>query len=228
MDPNYSETTTAHDESTFGITTSLSKEGVACGDLYYVWGRDGDFIRLYNSAEPTISASGTLSLWVYGNNSSQKIRLSVRDTDGDLLASDYTTIYFTGWSNMSWDIDGSTPTCWEQHGDGLLTGPTVQWESIQLYMFNQYDTDRHLYFDAATCTTDTPLSWTAGIQYEGIYKLVYLAFPFETILEGNVRNEVMTRTLDFFEPEEPATPTPTFTPTSTPYVPSGVNYWQYE
>lgn len=40
---------------------------------------------------------------------------------------------------------------------------------------------------------------TAGIQYSGPYKLVYLAFPFETILSESYRNAVMQRILDFFE-----------------------------
>lgn len=38
----------------------------------------------------------------------------------------------------------------------------------------------------------------AGIQYDGAYKLVYFAFPFETISDGSVRNQIMSRILSFF------------------------------
>jgi len=39
---------------------------------------------------------------------------------------------------------------------------------------------------------------TAAIQYAGTYKLVYLGFPFETIVEQSAREQIMAAALDFF------------------------------
>jgi len=41
-------------------------------------------------------------------------------------------------------------------------------------------------------------SGTAAIQYDGDYKLVYMAFPYEAIVDPNVRRSVMDRVLGFF------------------------------
>jgi hypothetical protein len=38
----------------------------------------------------------------------------------------------------------------------------------------------------------------AAIQYRGVGRVVYLGFPFETILDAGLRTEVMTRALEFF------------------------------
>ncbi len=43
---------------------------------------------------------------------------------------------------------------------------------------------------------DTP-SISAGIQYEGSFKIVNIAFPFETILDASKRDEVMAKVLNF-------------------------------
>jgi Fibronectin type III domain/Dockerin type I domain len=61
----------------------------------------------------------------------------------------------------------------------------------------------------------------AAIQYTGTFsdssttaRLLYLGFPFETIVDESIRNEVMQRVLDSFDIIEP-TPTPISTPTPT-------------
>ena len=40
---------------------------------------------------------------------------------------------------------------------------------------------------------------SAGVLYNGIYKVVTLGFPFETIIEEKVRTDLMIQVLDFFE-----------------------------
>ncbi len=49
---------------------------------------------------------------------------------------------------------------------------------------------------------------TAGVVYDGAYKLVHLAFPFEAIVDANVRTAVMGRVLAFFDfdPQQPPQP----------------------
>ncbi len=39
----------------------------------------------------------------------------------------------------------------------------------------------------------------AGVQYSGTYKLVYLGFPFETIVSSSIQTTIMSRVLDFFD-----------------------------
>lgn len=66
------------------------------------------------------------------------------------------------------------------------------------------------------------LGGTAGLEYEGAYRLVNLAFPFETIYPAAAREALMCRVTDFLVPTATPsptplhTPTPTSTPTSTP------------
>ena len=40
----------------------------------------------------------------------------------------------------------------------------------------------------------------AGIQYDGLYRLIYLGFPFETILSSAQRDDVMILAMDFLDP----------------------------
>ena len=68
----------------------------------------------------------------------------------------------------------------------------------------------------------------AGVSFSGIFpggidpaKMLYFAFPFETIITPQMRGDVMKGVLDFFGPASPTpvptpSPTPTPTPTETP------------
>ncbi len=59
----------------------------------------------------------------------------------------------------------------------------------------------------------------AGIQYSGLYRLLYLAFPFETIYPETARQAVMCRAAAFLVPTATPTPTPGPTPTPVPVTP---------
>jgi len=51
---------------------------------------------------------------------------------------------------------------------------------------------------AQTLLTYSGGSDCAGLSYDGTYKLVYMAFPFETITESTKRADLMEDILDFF------------------------------
>jgi len=60
------------------------------------------------------------------------------------------------------------------------------------------------------------LGGNAGVEYNGSYRLVHLAFPFEAIYPEASRREVMCRVAQFLVRTPTPTPTDTPTPTSTP------------
>ncbi len=60
------------------------------------------------------------------------------------------------------------------------------------------------------------LGGNAGVEYNGFYRLVHLAFPFEAIYPAASRQEVMCRVAGFLVHTPTPTPSPTPTPTSTP------------
>jgi len=199
QDPNYSAQTNADATCTFAIVGSAVHQGSGSGDLYYVWGT-GNFIREYNSALPEFTADSIFSIWVYGDNSGHQVRICIRDVDNDLFVNNYTTINFTGWQQIVWNLQSDPINLWVQgaSGNGTLDGPNVKLDSIQVSKVTSQNSG-HIYFDEAVCT---PLGGGTGdmaaVQYGGTYKLVYIGFPFETIMSTSTRNEVMKRVLDFF------------------------------
>ncbi|MGC9024644.1 MAG: N-acetylmuramoyl-L-alanine amidase, partial [Chloroflexia bacterium] len=60
------------------------------------------------------------------------------------------------------------------------------------------------------------LGGNAGVEYNGLYRLVHLAFPFEAIYPAASRQEVMCRAAAFLVRTPTPTPSPTPTPTATP------------
>lgn len=201
QDPNYSSQTTADAASAFSIVSSPVLQGTGAGDLYYVWGT-GSYIREYNSGLPVFPLASTLSVWMYGDNSGNKVRLCVRDseTTSDLFVSDYVTVDFTGWRKVDWQVGVDPTTKWAGNGDGLVTGPNLKLDSIHVSKGASSPASGHLYFDSVTYTPTSGGGPTAAVQFDGGYKLVYLAFPFETITDATKREQLMSRTLDFFFP----------------------------
>ena len=198
-DPNYSSQTNADAACTFAIVSSPLLQGTGAGDLYYVWGT-GDFIREYNSTLPEFPADSIFSLWVYGDNSGHRVRVALRDSDNEIFVNNWLTIDFTGWREIRWDIRKDPFSVWANASNNIIDGPNVRLDSIQVQKAGSTQTG-HLYFDYVTyLPTATSAGPIAAVQYSGTYKLVYMAFPFETILQDATRNEVMKRVLDFFFP----------------------------
>jgi hypothetical protein len=207
-DPNDSGSTHAGVDaaSAFTLASSPVRQGTGSGNLYYVWGT-GTFIREYDANQPQFPANSTLSLWVYGDNSGNQVRLCIRDLEAspgpDLFVSNYVTINFTGWQKITWQIGVDPTTKWAGTGDGLITGANVKFDSIHVNKGGSSPASGNLYFDEIAYTTTGGGGGTAAIQYSGTGKLVNLAFPFETITSSAQRNAVMNAALDFF-----GTPTP--------------------
>lgn len=197
-DPNYSSQTTADAASSFAIVSSPVLEGSGSGDLYYVWG-SGSYIREYNSTLPEFPANSTFSIWVYGDNSGHQVRICLRDSDNELYVNDWVTINFSGWRQLTWNIPTDPRTVWANVANNTLDGPNVKLDSIHVQKVTGVASG-HLYFDKASYTSLQGGGSVAGVQYAGTYKLVYLAFPFETIVSESKRNQLMARALDFFFP----------------------------
>lgn len=197
-DPNYSSQTNADAASTFSISTTIKREGSGSGDLYYVWGT-GSFIREYNSSLPAFPSASVFSIWVYGDQSGHQVRICLRDSDNDLFVNNYTVIDFTGWRQMTWDLRTDPVNVWVQSGNGVIDGPSVRLDSIQIQKVSTVASG-HLYFDEAAYLAEAgePGSGpVAAVQYDGDYRLIYLAFPFETIADSSVQNQIMEASLDF-------------------------------
>jgi len=199
-DPNYAGQTNADAASSFAIVSSPVHQGSGCGDLYYVWGT-GTYLREYDGALPQFPAASNLSFWIYGDNSGHNVRISLRDSDNDIMANPYLTVNFSGWQQVTWnDIQNNPGTFWNVAGDGVITSSTLKLDSINLQKVTS-TASGHLYFDDFTYTpTSGSGSSVAGIQYNGGYKLVYLGFPFETITSVSSRNALMTDSLNFLIP----------------------------
>lgn len=197
--PTFSGQTNADPASSFTIASSPRYQGSGSGNLYYVWGT-GNFIREYNSSLPEFPAASVFSIWVHGDNSGHQLRICIRDSDNDLLVSNYIVINFTGWREIVWDLQNDPVNLWVQgsSGNGSLDGPNVRLDSIHVSRTGTTDTG-NIYFDYATYDTgDTSDMAVAAVQYSGDYHLVYLGFPFETLVEDSARAQLMTRSLDFF------------------------------
>jgi hypothetical protein len=198
-DPNYSGQTDADAACTFGIVTSPLLQGSGAGDLYYVWGT-GNLIREYDSSLPQFPSTSTFSIWVYGDGSGHSVRIALRDSDNEIYVNNWTTIDFTGWREIVWNLQSDPSTVWANAANNVIDGPNVRLDSIFVSKTGTAASG-HLYFDNAAYVADSGSTGSvAGVQYSGTCKVVYLAFPFETILEDAVRNGVMKRSLDFFFP----------------------------
>lgn len=197
-DPNYSSQTNAHADSTFTIATTPVRSGSGSGNLYYVWGT-GNYIREYNTALPQFPSNAIFSLWVHGDNSGHQLRVCVRDSDADLFVSNWMTINFSGWAQWTWDIANGPTNVWVQSSNGTVDGPALRLDSIHVQKVSAVESG-NLYFDDAEYTLlgPPPVGDAAAIQYDGNYKLVYMAYPFETIRQEAMRNDVMARVLEFF------------------------------
>lgn len=200
QDPNYSGSTRAEPTCTFSIVSSPVHGGSGAGDLYYDWGTTGTFIREYNSTLPQFPLNSSFSIWVYGDNSGNQVRVALRDpVDGELFVNPYTTINFTGWQQITWaNIQTNQGSKWAGTGDGVFSGTNVQTDSIQINHTGAPVTG-HLYFDDAVYTSSGSAG-NAGVQYNGAHRVVYLAFPFETITNSTTRNSMMSAILEFLGP----------------------------
>ena len=208
QDPNWSGSTTAAAASTFAIVTTPKREGTGSGDIYYDFST-GTFLREVTTTRPSFPISAPLSVWVYGDNSGHQVRLCVRDseTNYDLFVNPYTTIDFTGWRQITWNIAANPGTKYASvaGSDGVFTGPNALLDSIQVNKTGTATTG-HLYVDEMTAATGAGTQ-VAGIQWQGTGgngRLIYLAFPFEAVTTDANRNALMSAALTYFDTPVPA------------------------
>ena len=199
--PTYSGQSNAHPDSSFTIVGHPVLYGNGSGHLHYIWG-DGDRIRLFNASQPLFPTDSDFSLWIHGDNSGHLLRIVVRDQDGRLFRNSFTPIDFTGWRELVWEDVRNNAEYWTAGPGSADVIPTdsVAFDSIDISRTPGGPSSGSLYFDEATHTPtaedDSPRA--AAVQYDGDYRLVYLAFPFETITAEPVRNDLLARSLEFF------------------------------
>ncbi|MCX7718956.1 MAG: fibronectin type III domain-containing protein [Candidatus Sumerlaeaceae bacterium] len=206
-DPNSSGQTNADPASTFTIVSTPKVEGTGAGNLGYVWGT-GNFIREYNSAQPQFPFGTTFTIYLYGDNSGNQVRFAFRDpVDTEIFVSSYVTVNWTGWQQLSVPMNMSNLTWWAVGPtDSTVSGPNVRFDSIQVLKGGSSPNSGNLYFDRAAYQTPPGTGPVAAIQYDGTGRVVYLAFPFETITNTTTRNQVMSQALNFFMTPVPVGP----------------------
>ena len=92
------------------------------------------------------------------------MRISLRDSDNDIFASDWLTVDWTGWRDVRFDVSADLKTFWYAPGDGVLTGPLVGFDSIELQKAGTDETG-DLYFDfAQAISTSSASEHILGLQ----------------------------------------------------------------
>ncbi|MEX0610260.1 MAG: Ig-like domain-containing protein [Balneolaceae bacterium] len=121
----------------------------------------GHLIREYTPrTSPTFNDTHTLQAYVFGDGNGNKMRFVVRDGNNELEASDWTTVDWTGWKLVSWNLSEDNVTGWA-NGDGTLNG-SMHIDSFQLTYtpgqpstgFINFDDLRAVTFGEATSIDD--------------------------------------------------------------------------
>jgi hypothetical protein len=130
--------------------------------------------------------------------------IALRDSlDSELFVNPYTTLDFTGWREMTWNsINTNNGTKWAGTGDGVITGPDVKFDSIQINKVTSVASGHVYVDDASYIPVGGSNGQVAAVQYGN--KLVYMGFPFETITSDANRNSVMSKVLDYLLPNPAA------------------------
>ena len=198
QDPNYSGSTNADAASTFGINTSTKRQGTGSGALYYVWGT-GSLIREYNLARPALPSNAVLSIWVYGDNSGNTISFGCRDaTDGEIFENTPMTLNFTGWRQMTWNLQTDPRTRFAGAGDNTWSAATAQLDCILLRKVGAAASGT-VYVDELTYPVAAgPSPGIAAVQYtSAANSVVTFGFPFEAIGSFSARNTAMQNVLNY-------------------------------
>jgi hypothetical protein len=146
--------------------------------------------------------TASVSIWIYGDGSGNNLRLCARDTDNDLFVNTYVPISFTGWQQLIWATvnSNSSTALWVKgsSGDSTINGPNLKLDSIQLSKVGS-NTSGHIYFDDLVYMTTGGggNGKVAGVKYDGSFKLLYLGFPFESIIGQSSRDSLMQKSLYF-------------------------------
>jgi spore germination protein YaaH len=153
-DPNSSGSTSGDtdNDSTFSQSTAQvhGTGSTYSAKLFYDFESATGFIREYYSASGEegrgfFGPNTTLSIWIYGDNSNNQFRFAVRDEDNEIEVSDYTTINWTGWQKVEWDLGNDNINAFA--GDGILDGWDLKIESLQLSYPGGANNSGTIYFD---------------------------------------------------------------------------------
>ncbi len=179
QDPNYSGQTVGDtdNDSTF-VQSSAQTQGVGSkysGRLYYDFESSTGFIREYYSSgsleegRAVINARDTLSVWIYGDASNNQFRFCVRDASGQLEVSNYTTVNWTGWQKVSWNLATDTITGY-LGGNGAIDGGEARVDSFQWNKPSGGAATGTVYFDnfAYTPGEDKVTVGASGADYTDI------------------------------------------------------------
>jgi len=200
--PGYSSQSSGLDASSMDIDTSVAYEGNASMKISVTWG-SGTTLREYNAGLPTFTfgSGDTISYMVYGDNSNTTLCFMLRDSDGDLLYHNPILLNFTGWKKFAWKYEDPFSK-FAGGGDGAITGP-VRVDSFFVRKGSSATSNTFRIDDLRVSGTGNSSSdAVAAIQWgtPTTSRLVYIGFPFETILDETKRNNVMARVIEFLLP----------------------------
>jgi len=139
-DPNSSGSTSNFNSSSTFDQSSSQAHGTNSDNsakLYYSASSLTNFMRIYydntysstNSGRGFMGKNATLSVWIYGDNSSSEFRFCLDDSTG-YEVSDWFTINFSGWQKVTWDLSTDNITGWAG-GNGVIDADQVDIDSLQ-------------------------------------------------------------------------------------------------
>ncbi len=92
----------------------------------------GHLIREHTpSKTPKFGNDLVIQSYVFGDGSGNKVRYVVRDSNGQLEASNWTTIDWMGWKLVSWDLQNDDVNAWAGGANGTIDG-RAYFDSFQL------------------------------------------------------------------------------------------------
>lgn len=99
-------------------------EGEWSNKLHYDFSAESGYItfRTKSMVEYKDEVPTRVSVWVYGNNSGNRIRLRIVDATGENYVSPYTVLDFSGWKEISHEGPSSW-THWSGNNDGVIDLP---------------------------------------------------------------------------------------------------------
>ena len=115
------------------------------------------FIRLISQRERGLQSipgqPKSLGLWVYGDQSSNYIRLRFKDATGQVFQPTAERVYWHGWKYITFPMKGENINHWGGAADGKIHYP-IQWDTLFLLdnAIKRHQTQGELYLSKPTLT----------------------------------------------------------------------------
>lgn len=150
LDPLLSENTTGIDSeaTSFDLVSNRKVSGSNAGNLKYGFAKANGAVELASTVPLEINRSenSVFGLWIFGDNSGNKIKYRFEDSISYIFDYEICEIDWTGWKMKSIDVSNL-------EGNGNLL-----FKSLLIYQNSKIVGDGNLYFDAAQVDYTTPVA----------------------------------------------------------------------